>query len=732
MISGVFTCFWRCGSSLGSRSHQSCGVISVQEGQNLSKYFGKSMGLSLLSPNPLSSLYVRGMTTHLQNLARTRTSFFSSQLKNLPLHRRIWTCVGLRFQHSASRAWPPTIRAGPFGRILMPTRGGKGFNDDVATLKKKISPRKKSIRLPQHSELKRLLSQTKGEKWKIAGAVVLLLVSSTVTMSVPFCIGKVVDIINTACKEGDLMNKMNSVCKSLTLIFLLGGLANCGRVYLIQVAGQNIVQKLRERIYTSVLKQEIAFFDKMKSGDLITRLSSDTLLVGQSLTGNISDGLRSACQAVGGLGMMIYVSPHLSMASMLVVPSVAVLAIIYGRYIKKITSNVQGSLAGATNVANERFINIRTVQSFVQENTESKLFNSKLQNVLLFLRKEAKAKAAFYGFTGLSGNLVVLSVFYYGGIMMSEAQLTIGELYSFLVYAVYVGISMGGLSTFYSELMRGLGASTRIWELLDRQPLIPYSGGLIPSRNTSGNIEFKDLVFSYPARPDVNILSGFKLSVPQGSVTAIVGPSGCGKSTLASLLMRFYDPQEGSVILDGYNINTLDTAWLRNQIGTVSQEPVLFSCSIAENIAYGQPDPKNVSMADIEEAAKKANAFNFIMNFPDRFNTLVGERGTMLSGGQRQRIAIARAILKDPQILILDEATSALDAESEHIVQEALERVMLGRTVITIAHRLSTIRNVNRVAVLNGGVIAEQGSYTDLLKIPDGIFKRLVEHQTST
>ncbi|XP_071079229.1 ATP-binding cassette sub-family B member 10, mitochondrial-like isoform X2 [Haliotis cracherodii] len=524
-------------------------------------------------------------------------------------------------------------------------------------------PNSSKTAVPKISDVKRLIGLAKPERLKLAGALGLLVVSSGVTMAVPFCIGKVIDIIYTASQEGKMEEKLNSLCQILLVVFLLGGVANFGRVYLMTVAGQNIVKRLREKLFNSVMKQEIGFFDKTKTGELINRLSADASLVGQSVTNNISDGLRSIAQAVGGVGMMVYVSAKLTAISLGIVPPVALVSIIYGRYVRNITKQVQTSLADATQLAEEKVGNIRTVRAFAQEEKECAAYDRKISHVLKLSYKEALARGVFWGFTGMSGNVIVLSVFYYGGLMMTESQMTVGELSAFLLYAAYVGVSMGGLTTFYTELMRGLGASSRLWQLVDREPRIPVAG---------------------------------------------------------------------SVQLDGQDIRELNPTWLRNQIGTVSQEPVLFSCSIAENIGYGASNPTAVTDDQIITAAKQANAYNFIQSFPEGFQTLVGERGHMLSGGQRQRVAIARAILKDPKILLLDEATSALDAESEYLVQEALERLMVGRTVITIAHRLSTIKTANQIAVINDGCIVEAGSYDELMLLTDGMFRRLVERQTIT
>lgn len=314
---------------------------------------------------------------------------------------------------------------------------------------------------------------------------------------------------------------------------------------------------------------------------------------------------------------------------------------------------------------------------------------------------------------------------------MGSAHMTVGELSSFLMYAFWVGVSIGGLSSFYSELMKGLGAGSRLWELLEREPELPFNeGAVLNEKSFQGALEFKNVHFAYPARPEVPIFQDFSLSIPSGSVTALVGPSGAGKSTVISLLLRLYDPASGTISLDGHDIRQLNPVWLRSKIGTVSQEPILFSCSIAENIAYGADNPASVTAEQIEQAAAVANAAAFIQNFPQGFSTVVGEKGVLLSGGQKQRIAIARALLKNPKILLLDEATSALDAENEHLVQQALDRLMEGRTVFIIAHRLSTIKNANVVAVLDQGRIIECGKHEELLLKPDGMYRKLMNKQS--
>uniref|UniRef100_G1Q4S0 ATP-binding cassette sub-family B member 10, mitochondrial n=1 Tax=Myotis lucifugus TaxID=59463 RepID=G1Q4S0_MYOLU len=564
----------------------------------------------------------------------------------------------------------------------------------------------------------------------LPAAVGFLAVSSVITMSAPFFLGRDHRPVGTLPDTG-AVDCVKRLCNLSSASRLQGRRENNAHFWQLPAQRQRIVNRLRASLFSSVLRQEVAFFDKTRTGELINRLSSDTALLGRSVTENLSDGLRAGAQASVGIGMMFFVSPHLATFVLSVVPPISILAVIYGRYLRKLTKLTQDSLAQATQLAEERIGNIRTVRAFGKEMTEIEKYTSKVDFVMQLARKEAIARAGFFGATGLSGNLIVLSVLYKGGLLMGSAHMTVGELSSFLMYAFWVGLSIGGLSSFYSELMKGLGAGGRLWELLERKPGLPFDEGLtLNEKSFQGALEFKNVHFTYPARPEVPIFQDFSLSIPSGSVTALVGPSGSGKSTVVSLLLRLYDPLSGTISLDGRDIRQLNPVWLRSKIGTVSQEPILFSCSIAENIAYGAEDPSAVTAAQVEKVAEVANATAFIRSFPQGFSTMVGEKGVLLSGGQKQRIAIARALLKNPKILLLDEATSALDAENEYLVQEALDRLMEGRTVLIIAHRLSTIKNADRVAVLDRGKIIECGNHDELLAKPDGIYRKLMNKQS--
>ncbi|XP_015523457.1 ATP-binding cassette sub-family B member 10, mitochondrial [Neodiprion pinetum] len=584
---------------------------------------------------------------------------------------------------------------------------------------------KKNLR---KSELKRLFNLAEPEKFRLLGAIGLLIVSSTVTMAVPFCLGKIIDLMYAADKE-KMKENLNKLSLTLLGVFLIGGVCNFGRVYLMSTTGHRITQSLRKKVFTAIVSQETAMFDKRSTGELVGRLSGDAQLVSSAVTTNISDGLRSSIMTIAGVSMMVYMSPELALVGLSTVPPVVGLAIMYGRFVKKISRQVQDSLASLNVIAEERISNIRTVKAFAQEVNEIKKYSIKLDDLLKLCYKESFYKGVFFGMTGLSGNAIILSVLYYGGGMVSDSSLTVGNLSAFLLYAAYIGLSLGGLSNFYSELNKALGASTRLFELIEREPKISIHGGRVLPQKLSGNVIFDNVTFSYPTRLESQILSDLTLGVEKCSITAIVGPSGSGKSTIAALLLRLYDPNGGRILLDGEDLKELDPTWVKSQIGYVSQEPTLFSSSIRENITYGVA---NSTETEVMDAASQANILEFTQGMKDGLDTIVGERGVTLSGGQRQRIAIARALIKNPKILILDEATSALDAQNERLVQEALERATQGRTVLTIAHRLSTIKNSDKIAVLDHGRVVEIGNYDHLMTIENGLFRNLVKHQTFT
>ncbi|KZF21725.1 ABC transport system ATP-binding protein [Xylona heveae TC161] len=578
-------------------------------------------------------------------------------------------------------------------------------------------------------EVWRLIKIARPEAKWLAAAFVFLLVSSSITMAIPYSIGKILDIA-TKTNTMDTVFGLNLTTFYFALagVLAVGATANYGRIIILRIVGERIVARLRSQLFRRTFVQDAEFFDANRVGDLISRLGSDTIIVGKSVTQNLSDGLRAMVSGGAGFGLMAYVSLKLTGILALMFPPIAIGAFFYGRAIRNLSRQIQRNLGTLTKIAEERLGNVRTSQAFAGEIQEVGRYNNQIKNIFALGKREALISAGFFSSTGLLGNMTVLALLYVGGSMVKSGAISIGDLTSFLMYTAYAGSSLFGLSSFYSELMKGVGAASRLFEMQDRKPTISATVGekVVSAR---GPIKFENLSFSYPTRPAVSIFKGLDFEIPQGTNVAVVGPSGGGKSTIAHLLLRFYSPSEGRITINGKDISKVNVKSLRRKIGLVAQEPVLFSGTIAENIAYGKP---HATRGDIVAAAKKANC-TFISDFPDGLDTHVGPRGAQLSGGQKQRIAIARALVKDPDILILDEATSALDAESETLVNSALAALLRGNnTTISIAHRLSTIKRSDRIIVLSpDGSVAEQGTFKELSANPDGAFTKLMEWQMS-
>ena len=510
----------------------------------------------------------------------------------------------------------------------------------------------------------------------------------------------------------------------MAALALVQGLAIALRARSFGVAGERVVTRLRKDLFRSILEQEVGFFDERRTGELTSRLASDASVLQSAVSANVSMGLRHLATSLGAVAFLFFTSPRLALVMLAIVPAVAVGAVIYGRRVRRLAREVQDALAAAGEVAEETISGLRTVRSFDAEARETERYGAALWKAFEVARRRIRAGAAFMGSAAGAGYGAVAVVLWYGGRLVASGALSPGGLTSFLVYTLVLAMSLGSLADLWADFMKALGAAERIFEIQDRLPRIPVRGGERPA-HVEGRLAWDGVRFAYPARRDVPVLQGIDLAVNAGEVVAVVGPSGAGKSTLAQLLSRFYDPDAGQIRLDGQDLRRLDPGWLRRQVGVVSQEPILFSGTIAENIRYGRP---HASEAELIAAARAANAHDFVARFPEGYATRVGERGVQLSGGQKQRVAIARAVLKDPRVLVLDEATSALDAESEHLVQEALERLMRGRTTLIIAHRLSTVLGADRVVVLEGGRIVQLGSHATLMS-EDGPYRRLVERQ---
>lgn len=581
-----------------------------------------------------------------------------------------------------------------------------------------------------YSEIWRLIKIARPELRWLSIAFVFLVVSSSVTMSIPFSVGRILDLASKGDAEDIRLFglTLNQFFLSLGAILTLGAMANFGRVVLLRIVGERVVARLRSQLYRRTYVQDAEFFDANRVGDLISRLSSDTVIVGKSVTQNISDGLRALFSGGAGFAIMVWTSPQLTGLLLLMFPPIAVGAFLYGRAIRNISRSIQKNLGTLTKIAEERLGNIKTSQAFVGEVQEVGRYNRQIRRIFALGKRESLVAATFFASTGWAGNMTILAMLVVGGNFVRSGAMSMGDLTSFMMYTAFAGSSLFGLSGFYSELMKGVGAASRLFELQDRKPGIHQTVG-VPVKSAQGPIKFSDVTFAYPTRPAVKIFNGLNFEIPSGSNVCVVGPSGGGKSTVASLLLRFYNPTSGSITINGVDVSTMNVKSLRRRIGMVSQEPVLFSGTIAENIAYGRP---NANRVDVIAAARRANC-NFISDLPDGLETQVGARGSQLSGGQKQRIAIARALLKNPDILILDEATSALDAESETLVNEALAGLLRSRnTTISIAHRLSTIKRSDQIIVLNNeGRVAEIGSYVQLAADPESAFSKLMEWQMS-
>ncbi|KAH7362915.1 ABC transporter [Plectosphaerella cucumerina] len=597
-------------------------------------------------------------------------------------------------------------------------------------LSAKLSKEGKGQSQAGFGEIWRLIKIARPELRWLCVALAFLVISSSVTMSIPFSVGRIMDLVTKdPAEDARLFGfTLTQFFVGLGTILTIGACANFGRIILLRIVGERVVARLRSQLYRRTYVQDAEFFDANRVGDLISRLSSDTVVVGKSITQNISDGLRAMFSGAAGFAAMIWLSPHLTGLLLVVLPPVAVGAFFYGRAIRNISKGIQKNLGTLTKIAEERLGNVKTSQAFVGEVQEINRYNHQIRKIFALGRKESTIAATFFASTGWAGNMTILAMLVVGGSLVRDGSMTVGDLTSFMMYTAFAGSSLFGLSAFYSELMKGVGAASRLFELQDRHPTISQTVGKRVS-SAQGPIKFTDVSFAYPTRPAVKIFSGLNFEIPSGSNVCIVGPSGGGKSTVAGLLLRFYNVTSGSITINGVDVSEMNVKSLRRRIGMVAQEPVLFSGSIADNIAYGKP---HATRAEIVAAARKANC-TFISDLPSGLDTQVGARGSQLSGGQKQRIAIARALIKDPDILILDEATSALDAESETLVNAALASLLKGRnTTISIAHRLSTIKRSDLIIVLsNEGRVAEVGNYADLSVNPDSAFSKLMEFQMS-
>lgn len=565
-------------------------------------------------------------------------------------------------------------------------------------------------------DFKRLLIFIKPYWKRMLAAFVCMFLAVSLGMLLPWVVQNLVDVVFV---QKDI-HMLTWVALALVVAFALQSGFDFLKLYLLAFIGERVTADMRVLIYEHLQELSLRFYADRRVGELVSRVTNDVNVVQGALTGNVMFLLQQLIILVAGVVILFVMNPRLTLLILLVVPIMAGIAQFFGNRIKYMSITVQEQLGHVTTILEETLAGIRVVKSFVREDYETTRFSNSVQGAFAAAMERTKIRSVFMPMISFAAFGALVVVLWYGGREVIDGALTAGALVAYLLYAVLIASPVQTASSIFSQFQEMMGASHRIFELLDARSEIIELPSAPPLPRVKGRVTFEDVVFSYDTR--VAVLDGVSLIAEPGQVMALVGPSGSGKTTLVSLLPRFYDPNKGTIRVDGHDIRTVQTKTLRDQIGIVPQDTLLFGGTIRENIAYGRLDAMH---EEIVAAAVAANAHDFIMGLPDGYETQVGERGANMSVGQRQRVSIARAILKNPRILILDEATSSLDSESEAQVQEALERLMEGRTTFVIAHRLSTIHNADQILVLNEGRIVEQGTHEELMTNSEGLYYHL-------
>jgi ABC transporter fused permease/ATP-binding protein len=586
-------------------------------------------------------------------------------------------------------------------------------------------PRGAGAQTRRLSVLSRLLPLLVPHRGRFAAATALLLVGSALTLVYPQAAQRAIDAGLAGGDAVERLTRLDAMAAVVVALFFVNAAVTWGRHYLMSWLGERVVADVRARVYERLLAQPLAYFHERPSGELTGRLAADVTTI-QSIVGSeLSMTLRELVTLIGGVGMMLVQSWQLTLGMLVILPPLVATGFVFGGRIRRRSSEVQDRLAATSAQVQETAAAIATVQAFRREAREVARYGEGVEAFFVAATSLASVRGMFIATMSLLGWLATAVMLWFGGRQIVAGTMTAGQLTAFLLYTTMVAFSLGGLANLWGSLQSAAGATQRLFAILDREPEIrdPTHPKELPP--AEGRLAFVDVTFAYPTRRETPALQGVSLHVDPGETVAVVGRSGAGKSTLTSLVYRFFDVDSGRVLVDGVDVRDVRLAALRGRLAIVSQEPVLFSGSIHDNIAWARPD---ASRDDVVAAAKLAHAHEFTVGFASGYDTVIGERGVKLSGGQRQRIAIARALLADPRLLILDEATSSLDGESEALVHDALQTLMKGRSTLVIAHRLSTVKDADRIVVLDRGRVVDTGTHETLVQ-KDGVYRTLVEHQ---
>ena len=579
-------------------------------------------------------------------------------------------------------------------------------------------------------ELKRsayIFKFVKPYKWHFIIGMLLLTISSLVFMAFPGAAGEMANVANKQPKYPQYHLKVLDFAWIFLGIVLIQGIASYIKTILFARVSEKGMADVRSAVFGKMIRQDMTYFEQFRVGELTSRLTSDIEKLQSAFSVTLGEFLRQIVILISGIGILVYFNPKLSMIMLMTFPVIVVLAMVFGSKIKKLSKVRQEKIAVSNTIVDEVFQAFTTVKAYANEWFEETRYSKSLQDIVTVSLRFAHSKGLFFIFMTVFLFGGIFFVLIQGALLVESGEMQVGDLFSFIIYTGIIGSAIAGLGSLYTEIAGAIGATERISEILQRDTEIATQPPTEAEKiRFKGAIEWNDVHFTYPKRPDMEVLKGISIKVQPGEKIALAGQSGSGKSTIMSLLLRFYEPSSGQILVDGKNVNSYNLTAYRQNFAIVPQDVVLFGGSIKENIAYGLPD---ASDERIIEAAKQANAWDFIQTFPEGLETIVGDRGTRLSGGQRQRIAIARAILKDPAILLLDEATSSLDAESERVVQEALDRLMENRTSIIIAHRLATIKNVDKIYVIESGEVIESGTHQELSQKVGGTYNALAKLQ---